>query len=448
MARSHVVTLSIGAEGVEVSSWDEVTITLDMLRPGSPWTVTLWRTGRGESWARVRELAKLFAPIEIRVDGALQLRGVIERIRDGADRGGAPFTISGRDTLAAAMVADVDPRLQLRDTTLAEAFERVLLPLGINVMVGALAEDVRSIQAGARPGARAPARRSRRAHRVDRFRPQVGQRAWDFMQQLARRHGYLIYSGPVESGTGLVIDRPAYDSAPQGALVRRQRPDGTYEGNILSGTLTLDATDIPTEVTTFGRTRMTAPQDARHSARTENVRLQFGGVGLFGAIDQALGTAPTVRLRSETEASYLARLQREAAATSSRSRTQRSTTTLLNERLTIHRIADVYFPRPRYVRDTKARTPQIAEQRARHVIARSMQEFAVYEAAVQGFSWGTEGRLWTINSMVTIDDEIAGVRGSWLCTSVTFSRSRSTGHTTRLRLVPPRSIDLEPDAEV
>lgn len=436
MARSHQVTLAIGAEGVEISAWDEVAITLDMLRAGSPWTVTLWRTARGESWARVRELAKIFAPIEIRVDGAVQLRGVIERIRDGANRSGAPFTISGRDIFAATMVADVDPRLHLRDTTLEDAMRAALQPLGLDVTVGANAASVREVQAGARPGPRGSTATTPRRHRVDRFRPQVGQRLWDFLTQLARRHGYLIYPGPIEGGMGLVIDRPDYAAAPQGRLWRRRRSDGTYEGNILDGTLSLDATDVPTEVTVFGRTRMTAPQDARHSARTENVRLQFGGIGLF---------APSAAMREAALNSLLTSAAPTSTISAAGGSTTRSTTTVLNERLTIRRIADVYLPRPRYVRDTKARTPQITEQRARHVLARTMQEFAVYEATAQGFSWGTEGRLWTMNSMVTLDDEVTGVRGAWLATRVEFRRSRTNGHTTSLRLVPPHAIDLFPD---
>lgn len=386
MAHTHQVTLALGAEGVEVSAWDEVTITLDMLRPGSPWTVTLWRSGRGEAWSRARELAKLFAPIEIRVDGAVQLRGVIEKIRDGASRAGAPFTISGRDIFAAAMVADVDPRLHLRDTTLEEAMRAALQPLGLDVTVGASAAAVREIQAGARPGSRGTTSTTPRRHRVDRFRPQVGQRVWDFLTQLARRHGYIIYPGPIEGGMGLVIDRPDYTAPPQGALTRRRQSDGTYAGNILDGALLLDATDVPTEVTVFGRTRMTAPQDARHQA------------------------------------------------------------TVLAD-LATRRTVEVYLPRPRYVRDPKARTPQIAQQRARHVIARAMTEFAVYEATVQGFSWGFQNRRWAINTMVSVDDEVSGARDAWLLTRVEFKRSRSSGHTTGLRLVPADSIDLEPDAE-
>jgi prophage tail gpP-like protein len=65
-----------------------------------------------------------------------------------------------------------------------------------------------------------------------------------------------------------------------------------------------------------------------------------------------------------------------------------------------------------------------------------------------GLVSGSPARLWTINTVVTLDDELTGARGNWLVTRVDFNRSRQGGHTTRLRLVPPGSIDLEPDAEV
>ena len=189
---------------------------------------------------------------------------------------------------------------------------------------------------------------------------------------------------------GLVIDRPAYDAAPAGTLSRRQRADGTWGGTILGGFLDLDATDVPTDVTVFGHGSLTAREDARHESTVGN---------------DALSSA--------------------------------------------HRVADVHPARHRYVHDPRARTPQIAQQRARREIARAMANFAVYEAMVQGWSHGTgrEARLWTINTPATLDDELSGVRGHWLTTQVHFHRSSGRGHTTRLRLVPPGAIDLEPDAE-
>ncbi len=69
-----------------------------------------------------------------------------------------------------------------------------------------------------------------------------------------------------------------------------------------------------------------------------------------------------------------------------------------------------------------------------------------YEATVQGFA--SAGRLWTINTMVNLDDELTGATGAWLVTRVTFTRSRAGGHTTSLRLVPRGALVVEPDPEV
>jgi len=389
MARSHTVTLKLGARGLAVSTWDEITLTLDLLNPGNPWTVTLWRSRNAAAWSEVRATAELLAPVTVEVDGAVQLRGVLEQLRDGASRSGAPLTLSGRDLLAGALVSDVDPRLQMRNATLEEVIERAVAPLQIPVVVGVSADEVRRIQAGARPGARSSGLRTRRRQHVDRFRPKPGEKVWPFLAALAKRHGYLLYAGPWENGIGLVIDRPAYDAPPVGALTRQRQQGGTWRGNILDGALALNATEVPTEVTVYGRTRHVAPQDARHRAIVANDWLRSA-----------------------------------------------------------ERVARTFTPRPRYLRDPRAHTPKIAAQRARHVIHRAMANFAVYEATVQGFSHGSPARLWTINTVVTLDDELTGARGNWLVTRVDFNRSRQGGHTTRLRLVPPGSIDLEPDAEV
>lgn len=397
MARSHEVRLTIGsgASALRLSQWDEIAITQDMLRPGSPWTVTLWREGRSDAWARVRAAAKIYSPVSVAIDGAVQLHGVLERFRDGADARGAPFTISGRDLLAGALVSDVDPRLSLQNSTLEEVFRRALGPLGFDVLISASADEARAVQAGARPGTHASTHRHPRRHRVDRFKPKVGERLWAFLEALARRHGFLIYGVPVGEGVGVVIDKPAFDLAPEGILWRRrtQNPDGTYQGNLLSGFLDFDATDVPTDVTVFGHGSLTASHDARHEATASNDWLS-----------------------------------------------------------TAHRVADVHPARHRYLQDPRARTPQIAEQRARREVARANQNLAVYEATVQGFSHGfSHGqpeRFWTMNTPVTVDDEVSGVRGRWLTTQLTFTRSRAGGHTTRLRLVPPGSIALDPDPEV
>ena len=390
-ALTHEVEVRVGEARARLTAVDEVAITHDLLQAGSVATLALWRQPGEAPWPETElyRQAKIYAPVEVLVDGAVQVRGVVEKARCGADRGGASLVISYRDLACAAMVAEAPPWLSLRDVTLEEALRRLLAPLDLPLVVGASADDARRVLAGMRPGARAPSgRRSRRRHHVDRFRVQPGTKVWALCEQLCRRHGYLLYTAPFEGGVGLVIDRPNYDAPVRHRLTRRRvsdSPEG-YEGNVVSAARDTDGTRVPSDATVFGHTGASSSSDARVKVTVVN-----------GGLDHPL-------------------------------------------------VAGDRYPLPRYIRDRRARSPQVAEQRGRREIARSMGDFDVYTATVRGFSF--DGLVWAVNTMVRVEDDLEGVDGDWLVTRVEFSQNRQTGPVTNLRLVPKGSLVVEPDEEV
>ena len=392
-AITHDAELRLGATRQRLEGFDELTITHDLLAPGSPTTVSLWRPPTDRPWpeSELYRLAKVYSPVEFAIDGALQVRGVVERVAVGADHGGATLRISFRDLTGAAQVADADPHLSLRSETLAGALQKLYQPLGINVTVGTDADDARSTLAGMRPGARvSPARRTRRprrAHPVDKFRIQPGQKVQAVADALCRRHGYLLFSAPYGDGVGLVIDRPA-TSPVLYQLTRKRQPDGSVRGNLLVGERTLDAMTLPTEVTVFGHSPTTDREDIYHQSAVQN------------------------------------------------------------DVLAHPRVESVYLPRPRYLRDAHATKPQIAAQRARRELADANAGFDVYTATVQGWTQGSPGRgpwLYAINTLAQMDDDETDTRGDWLITQVTFRRSRKDGTLTQMRLVPKGALQLYPD---
>jgi prophage tail gpP-like protein len=387
-AKVHDVEVRLGAARARLTALDEVRISHDMLSPGSVATVALWRQPGERPWPETElfRLAKVFAPVEVAVDGHLQVRGVLEKPRVGADRTGAGLWLSFRDLACAAMVAEASPSLSLRDVTLEEALRRLFEPIGIPVVVGANADDARAVQAGARPGARAPsARRSRRRHHVDRFRVQPGTKVWQLAEQLCRRHGYLLYTAPCEAGIGLVIDRPAYDSEVLYQFTRRRNDDGSSTATFLGGFREWDATQLPTSVKVFGHTPHTSREDARHCA------------------------------------------------------------TVQNDRLTGPRVEPFTQVRPWYRKDKKARTPKVATQKARRLMAQANAGFDVLTLTAQGFGQGN--RLFAINTMSRVNDEETGTTGDFLITQVSMIRSRAQGTTAQLRLVPKGSLVIEPDED-
>lgn len=386
MAVSHEVELTIG--GRSLTAWDEVILTHDLLTAGSALTVTLWR-GRQtpEMAARARGVIQLFAPVEVRVDGALQFVGTVERVRSGADREGAKLIVSGRDLSAAMLESDVDPLLSLKEVTLFEAITRAVAPLGLPLVVAATAEDARRIAAGA-AHPRAPLKRATRRAHVDQWKPRPGEKVWAFCEQLARRHGFLLFVGPTAQGQGLILDKPAYGMEPIYEFTR-VAVAGTspvaYEGNLLAGWEDGNVTKVPTSVTAYAHTSLLEGEDAKAQAAQENLSLR------------------STRVRQGAP------------------------------------------PRPRYVRDPRCRTLDHARQRARDVIARANQQLFTYEATVQGWGQSERGGLYTINAMATLRDDLEGIRGKALITKVDMKRSRALGHTTSLTLSPPGTIVLEPE---
>lgn len=389
-ARTHDVELRLGPTRQRLDALDELTLTQDLLAPGSPTTVTLWRPPNAAPWPEsdLYALARIYTPAEVWIDGALQVRGVVEKRSVHADHRGAQLRVTFRDLTGAGQVADADPRRSLRNVTLERALQILWVPTGLDVTVGASATEARRTLAGMRPGARvSTARKSRRAHHVDRFRIQPGQKIMQVSDALCRRHGYLLYTAPYGEGVGLVIDRPAYDSPVLYQLTRKRQADGTSRGNLLAGGHELDALQLPTEITITGHTHGTAREDAYHRI------------------------------------------------------------TVANDRLTGPHLAAEFAPRPWYRRDARGHTPQLATQRARREMARANAAFDVYSATVQGWSQGRGPWLYAVNCMARIDDDETGVRGDWLVTQVTFRRSRGSGTTTDLRLVPKGALVIEPDPE-
>lgn len=395
MAQSHEVELRVA--GRALTAWDEVILTHDLLQAGSAITVTLWRSRQTlETAARARRVVVPFAPLEVLVDGALQFVGCVERVRSGADREGSKLVVSGRDLSGAMLASDVDPRLSLRNLTLAEAIERAVAPLELPFVIAAEAAQSRELAAG-RAHPRRPSRtttsahkggrrakRSRRGAHVDQWKPRPGEKIWQFCEHLARRHGFLLYVGPTPEGQGLILDKPNYDAQPLYALNRIAVRDGAeYEGNLLAGWTDTNVTNVPTSVAAFGRSSLLEAQDVRVRARRDN-----------GAL---LGP-------------------------------------------------DVHHPlpnRPRYVQDPRVRSAEQAQQRARSELARANQSLWTYEATAQG--WGQGEHLYTINETVDLRDDLEGLRERYLITRVAMKRSRQSGHTTELSLSRRGSIELTPE---
>lgn len=90
--------------------------------------------------------------------------------------------------------------------------------------------------------------------------------------------------------------------------------------------------------------------------------------------------------------------------------------------------------------DSKIRTQADADKRAAYELAKARQGMHVLEYTLRGHG---DGRgIYAADTVVTVDDDIAGVRGFYYVTGRSFNLTEGAGPTTTLRMVPKGSIVL------
>ena len=392
-------TALVLSDGTEVDTWDRYTIALDMLQPGSPWTVTMWHSDtRQTTWNVLRSKVKMLDSVLVSIDGAPQLNGRIETFKTRVSREGATMEIGGRDLAGPALSWDADPTVRLRGLQLTAALEALFAPLGIPVLIGADVDQARIVQMGTTRGSRGVSRSSRRTPVCDRAAPQPGEKVWQLADEIARRLGYLLWTAPSQNGgLAVVVDRPAYSSAERFTFSRRIT-SGAAEGNILEGAEEFNARDVPTVVNVYSGTARGAQVSNRQRFAAENLQL----------IDA-----------------------------------------------TVNRgfVLDPPPAQPRHLRAQRSRTVAETAREGARVVAEAMTGFRSYRCTVQGHGQdGAAGHLlYAINTMARVRDDVTTdasgnpLDESMLITRVEFQRSRQNGTTTAVTLSPRDAISLVPD---
>jgi len=417
VAFTHTATVVLSS-GTEVDVFDRYTVSLDMMKAGSPWTVSMWRSAtRATTWDVLRREVKAGENLTVAIDGAAQITGRIETIETHTSREGAMMIASGRDLGGVAETWDADPTVRLRGLALSDALTALFAPMGIPVLITDAAA-ARIVQAGtnrASLGAQHSARRNtsagthattrgvstaharRRAQPIDRSHPRAGERVWALAEEMCRRVGYLIWVAPsADGGIACVVDVPTFTGADVYLFTLSADPTSRAT-NVLKGAEKLSIAAVPTEVNVYTGT-------TRGDLISNRSRSQTFNVGL-GRTDVSRGL-----------------------------------------------IADPMPAQVRHIKSARARTLAAAAQEGERVVAEQMAGFRRYECTVQGHGQLVDGRmrLYAINTMSHVRDELCTsatgepLDESMLITSLRFDGGRGSGCTTDITLVPKDSIQVIP----
>lgn len=398
MALTHDVALFTGTAGMRLDTWDRYDVVQDMLQAGSPWAFSLYKSSAAQSaWEELRAGLVLGDLLSFSIDGAVQMNGRLEQIRQRVSRAeGSGLAISGRDLAGLALSWDADPTVRLKGLPLGECLAALFRPLGILPQIGAGVDDAREVQNGTRRGARASTAAHPR-HVVDYAHPRPGEKVWQVAEAICRRLGYLLWVAPSEGRTlAVIVGTPAYNDPPRYALRRVFDGAGnvTDDSNILDSDHDVNLRDVPTDVTVYTGSARGDAVSARSAAALANGFLldpaNTGGYALDALVQQ-----------------------------------------------------------PRHVHAQRARDLAGGQREAQRILADANAKLRTYTCTAQGHGQVIEGEtlLYAVNSMATVQDDETRIREDMLITRVQFSGSRSgsDGTRTHLTLSPKGAIFLTPE---
>jgi prophage tail gpP-like protein len=323
-------------------------------------------------------------PVELYLDGNLQMVGRIDRTRRGRD--GIAVVCDGRDYLADLIECHTDLSLKLKaESSLEQAILDAAGPVGIAKVIGddagARMRKLRtgaSISGGAAPKDFAPLKQ-------DEYKPKPSEGIFQFLNRLAARHcGTLQPTGRSDT---IAIAAPDYGQDVTFVLQRYREP--TRVGNVKDGEAVRDYSSFPT------------------------VLLATGKRGAKGEPKQTLFT----QIQAELET----RLQ-DLIAT--------------DRRLPKNNPGDItQLYRLWYMREEMARTPEQIQKAAQRAYAERFRKTLEYSCTVRGHRGdGGNDAMYAIDTLARVDDEIADVAEDMWVESVTLSYSRDAGPKTDLKL--------------
>ena len=330
-------------------------------------------------------------PCTITIDGQPQLSGRIEQSRRGGD--GTAVWIAGRDYLGDLQACHVDPSLVInKGDTLATAVLRAAGPAGIHTVFSSGNWATRSALTGAAAGA-APFIGFEEA-KTDDFKPKPEESIWMFVRRLVARFGGAIMPDVDRGYIHLV--KPNFDQEPLYSVYR-------HRADPRNNVITSEAHRNYREVPTFA---LIAGKQWDKKGKESSVVWSDGPV--------FIGRSGTIHGRvkpDETRPS--AGLPDGAAA----------------YRLFFRRSND-------------ARTQEEVDLVFNRAIAEKMHNLLHYTFQTQGFASLSTGAIWTVDTMVSVDDEIADVQGDVWIASREFTYTESGGPTTRVECWIPETFNL------
>ena len=344
-------------------------------------------------------------PVELLVDGKSQLLGRIDRTEIGDS--GSSIKCAGRDYLADAVECNVDPTIKVKDgDTINTVFLSVLSTIGIDTFFDDDDIGMRDV----RSGIHVKAKKSGKSYAnsvLKEYKPKAGEGQYEFLNRLIARFGATIQPGPTRNS--VVVGSPKYDQEPSYKLYRSADTTNSIANNIVSSSAVRDLSSFPTYTLFNGQATQNDSQGTPLTQNNDTFTFISGFMGADSELVRILADAIISgrRLPDSGEDIGLGQLYR-----------------LL------------------YFKDDNARTQDQLNAAVSRAFAERFKDTLQYTVKLKGHIDPVSGAIWSIDTIVHVEDQICGLNEPLWISERTLSYSEGEGPMTSLTCYRPGSFQF------
>lgn len=340
-------------------------------------------------------------PVTLKLGETTQLIGRITGSRVGKS-GATVRDFRGLDYVSEIVECNVDPGVKITEgMTLQAAVKHVCSPCGIEIVLGDAAV-MRRLRSGVSTIThRAP--KDFRELKQKELVPEAGKGIYEFLNPIAARHGCTIQPGTARNE--LMLDAPLFEQDPI-AHLRRSIDGGS--NNITEAEADRDWSRYPSFVQVTGfeysQEAESTPKQSRMSLSTNEE------TGKLPEIDRIVGGTVAIGRRKPDKP-----------------------------------IGDPgHLYRYLSLKDDKAQTQAQVEAAARRMLAERTKDTLEYTATLRGHTDVTTGAVWTVGTIVQVDDEVARVHEPLWIAKRTLRYDPAGGATTTITCWRPGTFVISP----
>ncbi len=337
-------------------------------------------------------------PVKLVVSGAEQLVGRIDISDLGGD--GSAITYSGRDYIADFVEDNIDTRLIFAEgMELRALLLEALAPHGVTEVVSDedfAARNVRTGKAIKHKGKKHSSGKNHADLTIKDLKPDNGLGTYDYVNRVCARFDCTIQ--PTNDRRKILLSSPNYDQAPAYSLTRLKTGGG--KNNIVTANRHRDFSSVPSAIWFTG------------------TDTKSGETGT--ALSRKIDVSSSTRVFDPVIADILLRGMVQGIWDKSRKWSPGKCYRLLT------------------YRDEASKTTSELEAAAFRSLYERLKEVLVYTCTVQGHTDPETGAVWSIDTMVNVNDEVCRVHEPMWIASRKLKFNATDGATTDLTMWRPR----------